>query len=156
MALGSFLTQPGRIVQLRRRTAAIDPVPGTDEVIETLRPPWWNSLRIAAEAMGGAVAERYRAVAGEADAASLDELTGDDFSSVADERPKNALLSPMVIITVLAAVGSVVAARGLIGRGVVGRAGPAARPRPPERAVAGGAETRFRARPTRSARPGWP
>jgi GT2 family glycosyltransferase len=119
MALGSFLAQPGRIVKLRRRTAAIDPVPGTDEVIHTLRPPWWNSLRIAAEAMGGAVAERYRSVAGDAEAASLDELTGDDFSSVSDERPKNALLSPMVIITVLAAVGSVVAARGLIGRGAL-------------------------------------
>ena len=119
LALGSFLAHPGRIVQLRRRTAAIDPVPGTGEVIETLRPPWWNSLRIAAEAVGGAVAERYRSVAGDADAASLDELTGDDFSSVSDERPKNALLSPMVLITVLAVVGSVVAARGLIGRGAL-------------------------------------
>ena len=126
LALGSFLTQPGRIVQLRRRTAAIDPVPGTDELIHTLRPPWWNSLRVASEAMGGAVAERYRSVAGDADAASLDELTGDDFSSVADERPKNTLLSPMVIITVLAAVGSVLAARGLIGRG--GLAAPALLP----------------------------
>jgi hypothetical protein len=97
--------------------AAIDPVPGTDEVIHALRPPWWNSFRLAAEALSGAVAERYRSMAGDADAASLDELTGDDFSSVADERPKNTLLSPMVLITVLAAIGSVVAARGLLGRG---------------------------------------
>jgi GT2 family glycosyltransferase len=119
LALGSFLAHPGRIVNLRRRTAAIDPVPGTEEVIHALRPPWWNSLRVAAEAMSGAIAERYRSVAGDADAASLDELTGDDFSSVADERPKNMLLSPMVLIAVLAAVGSVVAARGLIGRGAL-------------------------------------
>jgi hypothetical protein len=117
LALGSFLGHPGRIIQLRRRTAAIDPVPGTEEVVHALRPPWWNSLRVAAEAMSGAVAERYRSMAGDADAASLDELTGDDFSSVADERPKNTLLSPMVLITVLAVVGSVVAARGLIGLG---------------------------------------
>ena len=117
LALGSFLGAPGRIVKLRRRLAAIDRVPGTEDVIHALRPPWWNSLRLAAEAMSGAVAERYRSVAGDADAASLDELTGDDFSSVADERPRNMLLSPMVLIAVLAAVGSVVAARSLIGRG---------------------------------------
>ena len=52
--------------------------------------------------MGGAVADRYRSVAGDADAASLDELTGDDFSTVGEDRPKNALLSPVVIVTVLA------------------------------------------------------
>jgi hypothetical protein len=69
--------------------------------------------------MSGAIAERYRSMAGDVDAASLDELTGDDFSSVADEQPKNMLLSPMVLIVVLAAVGSVVAARGLIGRGAL-------------------------------------
>ncbi len=90
--------------------------------------------------MSGAVAERYRSVAGDADAASLDELTGDDFSSVADERPRNMLLSPMVLIAVLAAVGSVVAARSLIGRGSL--ASPVLLPaaRPAECAVAGGAE----------------
>ena len=119
LALGAFVGQPGRIIRLRKRTAAINPVPGTDEVIHTLRPPWWNSLRVAAEAMGGAVADRYRSVAGDADAASLDELTGDDFATVGEDRPKNVLLSPVVIVTVLALVASVVAARGLIGAGVL-------------------------------------
>jgi len=117
LALGAFLSQPGRIIRLRKRTATIRPAPGTEEVISSLRPPWWNSLRVAAEAVGGAVADRYRSVAGDADAASLDELTGDDFSSMAEERPKNVLLSPVAIITVLALAASVVAARGLIGSG---------------------------------------
>ncbi len=119
LALGAFVGQPGRIIRLRKRTAAINPVPGTDEVVHTLRPPWWNSLRVAGEAMGGAVADRYRSVAGDADAASLDELTGDDFATMGEDRPKNALLSPVVIVTVLALVASVVAARGLIGTGVL-------------------------------------
>lgn len=119
LALGAFVGQPGRIVRLRKRTAAINPVPGTDEVIQNLRPPWWNSLRVAAEAVGGAVSDRYRSVAGDADAASLDELTGDDFSAMGEERPKNVLLSPVVIMTVLALAASVVAARGLIGAGVL-------------------------------------
>ena len=69
-------------VDLRTRTASIDPAPGTDEVVRPLRPPWWNSLRVAAEALSGAASDRYRSVAGDAEAASLDELTGDDFSSV--------------------------------------------------------------------------
>ena len=94
LALGAFVGQPGRIIRLRTRTAAINPVPGTDEVVHTLRPPWWNSLRVAAEAMGGAASDRYRSVAGDADAASLDELTGDDFSSVGEERPQERPAQP--------------------------------------------------------------
>ncbi len=117
LALGAFVGQPGRIIRLRKRTAAIHPAPGTEEVIQSLRPPWWNSLQVAAEAVGGAVADRYRSVAGDSDAASLDELTGDDFSSVTEDRPRNLLFSPVVIVTVLAVVASLVAARGLIGRG---------------------------------------
>ena len=117
LALGSFVAHPGRIRDLRTRTAEIDPVPGTDEVVRSLRPPWWNSLRVAAEALSGAASERYRSVAGDADAASLDEMTGDDFSSVADERPRHAWLSPIVITTVVAIVASLIAARGLFGLG---------------------------------------
>ena len=126
LALGAFLAAPGRVFRLRRRTRAIKAAPGSGDVITTLRPPWWNSLRVAAEAIGGAVSDRYRSVAGDADAASLDELTGDDFSTVGEERPRNLLLSPVVITTVLAVVASVVAARGLIGRGEL--AGPALLP----------------------------
>ena len=78
-------TSPRKIRDLRHRTAAIDPAPGTDDVVSMLRPPWWNSLRVAAESLSGAAYERYRAVAGDVDAASLDELTGDDFSSVSED-----------------------------------------------------------------------
>ena len=117
LALGSFVAHPGRIRDLRTRTAEIDPVPGTAEVVRSLRPPWWNGLRVAAEMLGGAASEQYRSVAGDADAASLDEMTGDDFSSVADERPRHAWLSPIVITTVVAIVASLIAARELFGLG---------------------------------------
>ncbi len=126
LALGAFLTSPRKIRDLRHRTAAIDPAPGTDDMVSMLRPPWWNSLRVAAESLSGAAYERYRAVAGDVDAASLDELTGDDFSSVSEERSRNVLLSPVVITVALAVVVSLVAARSLIGLGSL--AGPALLP----------------------------
>ncbi len=117
LALAAFVAHPGRIVDLRTRTAAIDPAPGTNEVVRSLRPPWWGSLRVGADALGGAVTERYRSVAGDPDAASLDELTSDDFSSVTEDLPRHAWLNPVVLATVLAVVGSLVAARGLYGGG---------------------------------------
>jgi GT2 family glycosyltransferase len=116
-ALWTFVTHPGRLRALRGRTASIDPAPGTAEVVRTLRPPWWTSLRIVAETLGGALSERYASVAGEVDSASIDELTTDEFSSVADEGPRQVWLRPGVLLFVLAAVAAVVAARGLIGRG---------------------------------------
>ncbi len=122
LALAGFVAHPGRIRDIRARTATIDPAPGTGEVVQALRPPWWSSLRDAAEALSGAASERYRAVAGDAEAASLDELTGDDFSSLAEERPSNLLLTPVVITTVVAIIASLIAARGLIGLGTL--AGP--------------------------------
>ena len=126
LALIGFLTHPRRIRDLRHRTAVIDPAPGTGELVSALRPPWWSSLQVAAESLSGAAYERYRAVAGDVDAASLDELTGDDFSSVAEERPRNALLNPVAIIAVLAVAVSLVAARSLIGFGSL--VGPALLP----------------------------
>ena len=74
------------------------------------------------------MAERYRSVAGELDAASLDELTGDDFASVGEEKQVNPWLRPVVVATVLSIVASVVAARGLFGTGAL--AGPALLPAP--------------------------
>ena len=126
LALGWFCSHPGQVRDLRTRTASIDPAPGTGEVVQALRPPWWSSLRIGAEVLSGAASDRYRSVAGDAEAASLDELTGDDFSSLAEERPKSLLLSPIVLTTVVAVVASVIAARSLLGLGDL--AGPALLP----------------------------
>ncbi|HET9303984.1 MAG TPA: glycosyltransferase [Propionibacteriaceae bacterium] len=117
MALGSFVAHPGRLRDLRRRTAAIDPTPGTRDVVESLRPPWWSGLQVGLDALTGAASERYRSVAGDSDVASIDELTGDDFSSAADDRPKNLWLSPAAITTAVAVVASLIAARSLFGRG---------------------------------------
>ena len=88
LALGSFVAQPGRLRELRRRTAAIDPTPGTSEVVTSLRPPWWSGLRVGLDTLTGNTSERYRLVAGDSDVATIDELTGDDFSSATDSRPK--------------------------------------------------------------------
>ena len=128
LALGAFVAHPGRIRALRRRTAAIDPRPGTGELVQSLRPPWWNSLRIAAETLNSVLSDRYRSVAGEVDSTSLDELTGDEFSSVAEERPRHPWLSPVVLTVVLTVVASLVAARGVLGTGAL--VGPALLPAP--------------------------
>ncbi len=125
-ALGSFVAHPGRIRAARRRVAGLHRAPGAEERIESLRPPWWSSLRLAGEAVLGTVSERYRSVAGDSDAVSLDELTGDDFSSVSEEKPKTAWLSPAVLAVVATAVASIVASRSLFGTGPL--VGPALLP----------------------------
>ena len=99
------------------RTAAIDPAPGTSEVVDSLRPPWWSGLQVGVDALTGAASERYRLVAGDSDVASIDELTGDDFSSATDDRPKNLWLSPTALMMAVAVVASLIAARSLFGSG---------------------------------------
>src|SRR3954452_2906026 len=126
LALGAFLAHPRRLADLRKRTTAVEPVPGTREVVESLRPRWWSGLRVGLDALTGAASERYRSLAGDTDVAPLDELTGDDFSSATEERPTSAWLSPIALTIVVALVASVVAARSLIGRGFL--AGPALLP----------------------------
>lgn len=128
LALGSFVAHPRRLAAMRRRTAAIDPVPGTREVVESLRPRWWSGLRVGLDAVTGAASERYRSLAGDSDVATLDELTGDDFSAATDDRPKNIWLNPGALMMVAAVVASLIAARGLFGRGSL--AGPALLPAP--------------------------
>ncbi len=125
-ALGSFVAHPGRLRALRGRAASIDPAPGTAEVVRTLRPPWWSSLRVVGEALSGALSERYASVAGEVDSASIDELTTDEFSSVADEGSRHPWLRPVVVLLLVAVLGSLVAARSLFGTGSL--AGPALLP----------------------------
>ncbi len=128
LALGAFVAAPGRIRALRARTAEIEPAPGTGEVVAALRPPWWSTLALAAEVVNSAVADRYHSVAGEGETASLDELTGDDFSAVGDERPRNPWLSPVALTLLVTIVASLLAARGLFGPGSL--AGPALLPAP--------------------------
>ena len=114
------------LLTLRKRTAAIEPVPGTREVVESLRPRWWSGLQVGVDALTGAASERYRSLAGDTDVATLDELTGDDFSSATDERPTSVWLSPIALTMAVAVVASIVAARSLFGSGFL--AGPALLP----------------------------
>ncbi|GAA2098761.1 glycosyltransferase [Microlunatus panaciterrae] len=117
LALGSFLAHPGRIHELRAKVGSIEAPPGARDRVDALRPPWWSSLRVAVETVSAAVADRYHSVAGDSDSASLDELTGDDFSAVAEERRSSPWFSPVVIATGLAVVASLFAARRLFGSG---------------------------------------
>ena len=117
LALGAFVAHPGQLSDLRRRTATIEPAPGTSEVVESLRPPWWSGLQSGVDALTGAASQRYRLLAGDSDVASIDELTGDDFSSAADDRPKNLWLSPTALMMAVAVVASLIAARSLFGSG---------------------------------------
>ena len=126
LALGAFLAHPRRLADLRKRTTAIEPVPGTREVVESLRPRWWSGLQVGVDALTGAASERYRSLAGDTDVATLDELTGDDFSSATDERPTSVWLSPIALTMAVAVVASIVAARSLFGRGFL--VGPALLP----------------------------
>ena len=126
LALGSFIAQPRRLAGLRKRAAAIDPVPGTHEVVKSLRPPWWNGLRVGIDALTSATSERFRSLAGDSDVATLHELTGDDFSSATDERPRNVWLNPVALAMVAAVLASLIAARSLFGRGSL--VGPALLP----------------------------
>jgi GT2 family glycosyltransferase len=117
LALGSFASHPGRIRDLRSRTAEIEPAPGADQVVDSLRPPWWSGLRVGVDALTGAASERYRSLAGDSDVASIDELTGDEFSSATEERSKNLWLSPTALLMAVAVVASFIAGRSLFGTG---------------------------------------
>jgi len=126
LALGSFVAHPRRLTTFRKRTTAVEPLPGTREVVESLRPQWWSGIRVGVDALTGAATERYRSLAGDADVATLDELTGDDFSSATDDRPASVWLNPIALTMAVAVVASLVAARSLFGRGFL--VGPALLP----------------------------
>lgn len=115
--LGWLFCHPGRIRGYRRRLEAVPVDPDARQLVRTLRPPWWSGLRIAVESLTGTVSDRYRELAGDSDAATLDELTGDDFAAVGESRAKHPWLGPAVIIGVLLVVASLIAARGLLGLG---------------------------------------
>ncbi|MGI3783148.1 MAG: glycosyltransferase [Janthinobacterium lividum] len=116
-AAWSFAVHPGRLRSLRSRTASIHPAPGTAEVVRSLRPPRWSSLRVFGETLTGALSERYVSVAGEVDSASIDELTTDEASSVAVESPRHPWLRPGAVLLLVTVLGSFVAGRGLLGTG---------------------------------------
>lgn len=116
-ALASFVFRPGELRALRRRLRTVPRAPGAADVVRTLRPRWWSGLRIGAEVVSHAVSDRYHSVAGDADVPLLDELTGDDFSAVTEERSGNPWLAPIVVVGALTVVASLVAARDLLSLG---------------------------------------
>lgn len=121
--LGWLVAHPGRIRSYRQRLRRTPPDPdgrpGRDRaaLIATLRPPWWSGPRLALESVTGTVSDRYRELAGDSEAATLDELTGDDFATVRDDRTRHPWLAPVVVVGGLLVVASLVAARTLFGLG---------------------------------------
>ncbi|HEU4547245.1 MAG TPA: glycosyltransferase [Microlunatus sp.] len=121
--LGWLIGNPRRIRAYRRRLrsgrAGDDSRTQKDRaaLISSLRPPWWSSVRLGVESLTGTVSDRYRELAGDSEAATLDELTGDDFSTVGDGRSNHPLLAPVVIVGVLLLLASFAAARSLFGLG---------------------------------------
>ncbi len=116
LALSGFVRHPARVRDIRTRHAQLKTTRQTVRFVNALRPRRWSSLRIGAETVSAAVAERYRTMTGPPEsAASLDELTSDDFAATPAERP--ARVSPMLVSLVLVIIGSVIAGRSLIGAG---------------------------------------
>ena len=115
--LGWLLAHPGRIHAYRHRLAGQPIDPDSGKLVHSLRPPWWFSLRLAFESLTGTVSDRYREFAGDSEAASLDELTGDEFAGTGETRAKHPWLAPAVIVGTVLVIASVFAARGLIGLG---------------------------------------
>ncbi len=116
-ALAGFVLHPRRVLRMRSRLHRISAGPDARARVAGLRPPWWSAARVAFESVGGAIGNRYTAIAGEAEAATLDELTSDDMSSPADDVRRSPWTSPIVIAVALATIASLVAARGLLGPG---------------------------------------
>ncbi|HYP45163.1 MAG TPA: glycosyltransferase [Propionibacteriaceae bacterium] len=116
LGLARFVGRPGRLFAVRGRVARLSRAPGTRKVVRGLRPRWGAGLRVAAEAISAAMVDRYRSVAGELESSSLDELTGDDFSAAAADKPQ-PWLTPIVVVALLSVLGCLVAARSLLTAG---------------------------------------
>lgn len=115
--LGWLFADIGRIRAYRKRLRAQPSEPYAAGIVSSLRPPWWSSLSLAVESLSGSVSDRYRQLAGDSEAATLDELTGDDFASVGPDRVSHPWLAPGVVVGALLVIASLVAARGLLGLG---------------------------------------
>jgi GT2 family glycosyltransferase len=115
--LGWLFTHPRRIRAYRRRLRSSRTENDRAALVSSLRPPWWTSFRVAVESLTGTVSDRYRELAGDSEAATLDELTGDDFSAVGEDRTRHPLLAPVVIVGALLLLASLAAARTLFGLG---------------------------------------
>lgn len=117
-AAWSFIRHPGRIRRIRRRARGLPTTAKGDAAVQRLLPSRGQSVKAVIDLVGTAIGNRYVAIAGsEPDAATLDELTSDDQSSVAEEKKRNPWLSPIVIAAVLSVICCLIAARELIGLG---------------------------------------
>lgn len=115
--IGWLCCHPRTIRAFRRRLQASPEEPDTAALVRSLRPPWWSGLRMVVESLSGTVSDRYRELAGDSDAATLDELTGDEFATVGEDRSKHPWLAPAVVVGALLVIASLFAARGLLGLG---------------------------------------
>lgn len=113
-ALRRYGADPALLDALRAR------IPEEDVTPPELLPQRLWPLRHALDRFGGGVAERYRDLADSPPAASIDELTGDDFAGGVTERRR--VPAPAILFGVLI-VAALVAGRTLLGLGPVSGGG---------------------------------
>ncbi len=116
-AVTGFVLHPRRVLRVRHRLHRVTPTPQDRQRVATLRPPWWAGLRGSLEAVSGAISNRYSAIAGQAEAATLDELTSDELSSTGEDVRRSPWTSPIVIAVAVSVVACLVTARRLLGAG---------------------------------------
>lgn len=104
----------GAVRGLRRRRRATDAGRAT---AKSLRPPWWSSWQVGADAVGTWVGLRWRELVGDRGSdTSLDELTGGDFAG-SDHPTRSRWFGPFGVTLIALVVLSLVAARETIASG---------------------------------------
>lgn len=112
-ALAAFLRSRSDVAALHRRVDEITTTPVTRAATRTLRPSALAQASHVWDRSARWVLERFRPAP--AESTSLDELTGDDFAGAARRQGR----LPLAVWVVAGLILLVVAARGLIGTGVV-------------------------------------
>ena len=115
--VGWLFAHPGRIRAYRRRLQTSPVEPDSRQLVRSLRPKRGSGLRIAVESVSGTVSDRYRELAGDNEATTLDELTGDEFAGLGEDKVKRTWLTPAVVVGALLVVASLFAARTVLGLG---------------------------------------
>ncbi|MDO5681966.1 MAG: glycosyltransferase [Propionibacteriaceae bacterium] len=107
---GFFDSAPVRA--LRARVPRPDAAAATR--VKRLRPRWWSSLAVGGTLLVGGLAERWQRAFGHDADTSIDELTGDEFTAVADRPHRSALRNPVLVAVLMLGVATLLAARGLV------------------------------------------
>ncbi|MDR1237265.1 MAG: hypothetical protein LBK28_03395 [Propionibacteriaceae bacterium] len=113
--LGRWLVGRRRRKNVYQRVKALETKREWVSATRALRPAPWSGLRRAVDAVAARVADWLNTFTGISDAASIDELTGDDFAMDSDRQRVPVILVGLV----LALLGAIAAGRTLFGEGAL-------------------------------------